>query len=99
MPDRAAGKDFRRQAIAKWAATQRRQAWNDLGLEREKLHQLLEYLASWGVDEEACDRTHRLTRKWAEAQGIDWLPLRDRLVNRGGACDCEVLANVDPDLD
>ncbi|MFI5757758.1 DUF2695 domain-containing protein [Streptomyces sp. NPDC051569] len=53
------------------------------------------------LDEElstqACDHSLRFTERWAAASDVPWPHLQKGLADQGGHCDCEVLANVDPD--
>jgi hypothetical protein len=46
---------------------------------------------------EPCDETLVMTRRWAEDHGVPWSRLETGLHDSGAGCDCEVLANVDPD--
>jgi len=57
---------------------------------------LLGYLNTELADEE-CDHTLRLTRAWAAQRSIDQDALAASVEHFGGYCDCEVLANVDPE--
>lgn len=66
-----------------------------LTLDRPALDALLDHLDE-RLSGEGCDHTLRFTQAWAEQEGRDWQPLADALHEAGGYCDCEVLANVDP---
>jgi hypothetical protein len=44
-----------------------------------------------------CDHSLQLTRAWAAQQGVDADALASSLEQFGGFCDCEVLANVEPE--
>ena len=46
-----------------------------------------------------CDHTLTFTKKWSEANGIDFNIIKTWLNEHGGFCDCEVLFNVMPDED
>jgi hypothetical protein len=63
-------------------------------LSREELDSLLDHLDS---EDRPCDETFTLTRAWAEGRDIVWSRLELGLQDAGAGCDCEVLANVDPD--
>jgi hypothetical protein len=64
-------------------------------LQPGQLKDLLEFLdEQLGV--EACDHSLRFTMRWAEAAGVDQDALEESVHHFGGGCDCEVLANVDP---
>ncbi len=45
---------------------------------------------------QVCDHSCRLTREWLGARAIPEEPVLDALLDLGAACDCEVLANVQP---
>ena len=75
---------------------QRDAAWTALTLDRPALDTLLSYLDE-RVGAEGCDHSHRLTQQWADQQRRAWEPLAEALRESGGYCDCEVLANVDPE--
>jgi hypothetical protein len=79
----------------RYRAHQREAAWQRLGIAREQLDDLLEHLDHRMV--EPCDETLAMTRRWAEDQGVPWNRLETELHDSGAGCDCEVLANVDPD--
>ena len=65
-------------------------------LDRPALDALLDHLDE-RLSEDGCDHTLRLTQAWAEQESRDWSSLADALREAGGYCDCEVMANVDPD--
>jgi hypothetical protein len=73
--------------------------WDEhMVLEPEQLRALLDHLDE-RLTHELCDHTLRGTRAWAEANGVDADALESSVVHFGGGCDCEVLANVDPETD
>ncbi len=53
---------------------------------------LMRMLAAFG-----CDNTHRWTIRWRELRAPHATALLERLAERGGFCDCEVIMNVYPD--
>ena len=61
----------------------------------EQLKELLDHLDE-SLGTTSCDHTPRLTRAWADDHGVDPEALEESLHQFGGGCDCEVLANVDP---
>jgi hypothetical protein len=65
-------------------------------LDDESLNRLLDYLDVQLADS-PCDHTLRLTRTWAAQGGINQDALAASVEHFGGYCDCEVLANVDPE--
>lgn len=89
-------RDRRRRLRDAYKAERRQEAWDTLGIDREQLDDLLagvgESLADTG-----CDHTLRHSRAWADSRSIPWPALEAGLLAGGAGCDCEVLANVDPD--
>jgi hypothetical protein len=65
-------------------------------LDEVRLDELLEHLDEQ-LPEQGCNRTLRLTRAWAVEHRIDANALETSLAHFGGYCDCEVLANVEPE--
>ncbi|WP_219151400.1 DUF2695 domain-containing protein [Amycolatopsis sp. TNS106] len=91
------GEKARRKALRNaYKEQQRVTAWNALGLDRAELDALYDWLDE-RLGAEGCDHSVRLTEMWASEQGVDWPMLREALGDAGGYCDCEVLANTDPD--
>lgn len=71
--------------------------WDEhMVLEPEELRALLRYLDA-ELGEVPCDHTLRLTLAWARTHDKDPDRLVPSLNHFGGGCDCEVLANVDPE--
>jgi hypothetical protein len=66
-------------------------------LEADELESLLDYLDEQGA-ERRCDESLALTIAWAAENDVEQEPLVAALGEFGGYCDCEVLANVDPDV-
>jgi hypothetical protein len=64
-------------------------------LEPDQLKALLDHLDE-RLPEVGCDHTPRLTRAWADDNGLEPDALEQSVAHFGGGCDCEVLANVDP---
>jgi hypothetical protein len=91
-----ADKRARRQR-AKAAMRERVTAeWDEhMILEPAQLKELLDHLDE-SLTHLDCDHSLRLTRAWAAENGIDEDALAESLFHFGGGCDCEVLANVDP---
>jgi hypothetical protein len=46
---------------------------------------------------DGCDHSLRATRNWAGAHEVDPDALAASLAHFGGYCDCEVVANVNPE--
>lgn len=51
------------------------------------------------LDQRACDHTRRIAHGWLAERGVDPDPVFARLQSRGGFCDCEILANVEPEIE
>jgi hypothetical protein len=85
---------------AKAKAAMREQAdseWDEyMVLEPAQLKALLDHLDE-SFPRAGCDHTLRLTRAWALDHDVDPDTLEKSVAHFGGFCDCEVLANVDPD--
>jgi hypothetical protein len=83
----------RRKQLKREAAHQERVRLEAaMPLSLTQLAALLEHLDGALSD---CDSTLRLTRAYLAAHGLDEARIVPWLVNRGGGCDCEVLANLD----
>jgi Protein of unknown function (DUF2695) len=61
-----------------------------------ELRALLDHLDG-ELPRHGCDHSLRLTFGWADRSGKDRDALQESLAHFGGMCDCEVLANVDPE--
>src|SRR5438094_4432629 len=75
---------------------ERTKARQALTLEREDLDNLLDHLDA-ALGAVTCDHSLRLTMVWADENGVDHDALRTSLESFGGFCDCEVLANIEPE--
>jgi Protein of unknown function (DUF2695) len=65
-------------------------------LTEPRLNALLDFLDE-RLRRTTCDHTPQLTRRWAAANGVPEDELVGALEHFGGYCDCEALANVDPE--
>ena len=65
-------------------------------LDFDQLESLLDYLDKQDAGER-CDHSLRLTTDWAVENDVQQQRLAAALSEFGGYCDCEVLANLDPD--
>ena len=81
-----------RQQRAKAAMRQRAaDEWDEhMTLTPEQLKALLDHLDE-SLGTTPCNYSLDITRAWAAANGVD-----SSVGHFGGGCDCEVLANVDP---
>ncbi|MFJ9518461.1 DUF2695 domain-containing protein [Kitasatospora sp. NPDC101801] len=89
-------RDRRRELRDAYKAGVKRDEWDVLGIGREQLDDLLAHLEE-KLGETGCDHSLRHSRDWADSRGEPWSELEQGLQASGGGCDCEVLANVDPD--
>ena len=95
-PSPAEKKALRKQARAETRARDSAE-WDEyMTLQPHELRALLGVLDA-ELGETPCEHTYRLTRAWAASRKIDWGRLEPSLVHFGGGCDCEVLANVNPE--
>lgn len=95
--DRRTELERRRSLKRAYKNAQREVAWAALGIDRAQLDLLYAYVERRRA-QHGCDNTLRFTGEWAVAHPeIDWPYLRLALAEAGGHCDCEVLANTDPD--
>jgi hypothetical protein len=65
-------------------------------LDEHFLNDLLDHL-DVRLPEVGCDHTLRVTRAWAADRGFDAEAVAASVAEFGGYCDCEVLANVEPE--
>jgi hypothetical protein len=89
--------DERKRTLKREArAGEKASAQQAMLLDKERLNDLLDHLDE-SLSEGGCDHTLRLTRGWAAERGLDSDALAASVARFGGYCDCEVLANVDPE--
>ena len=87
------------QRKAERAETRARESaeWDEhMVLEPHDLRALLNNLDA-ELRDAPCEHTYRLTKAWAKTRNVDWERLEPSLRHFGGSCDCQVLANVDPE--
>jgi Protein of unknown function (DUF2695) len=93
--DKAEKKRLRERARAKVRAASEAE-WRDrIVLGPEQLKAMLDDLDEQ-LPKRGCDHTLRLTLGWATAHAVEPEDLKASVAHFGGSCDCEVLANVDP---
>jgi len=88
--------DRKRELRRAYKLGERQRAQAALPLGASQLAGLLDHLDS-RLGREVCDHSLRFTREWAAANGVDADELAASLEELGGYCDCEVLANVEPE--
>ena len=74
-------------------ATERSQLEKSLPLPPKELRDLFEHLDQSLA--EGCDSTLRFTRAFVREKALPQKPVLEWLIEHGGGCDCEVLANVE----
>ncbi|MED7951084.1 DUF2695 domain-containing protein [Streptomyces sp. BE20] len=89
-------RDRRRMLRDAHKAEHKRAERDLLGLDREQLDDLLDHVEERLADTD-CDHTLRHSRAWADAWSVPWSAPEAGLLANGAGCDCEVLANLDPD--
>ncbi|RBY84169.1 DUF2695 domain-containing protein [Blastococcus sp. TF02A-26] len=67
-------------------------------IDRDQLESLLDHVDAALEEAGGCDDSPRFTDEWAEQHGVDVDRLHEGLLEWGGGCDCEVVANVEPEL-
>jgi hypothetical protein len=87
----------RRDARRAYKQAERGSAREAMVLDEAQLSDLLDYLDDH-VAEAGCDHTLRFTQAWASERGIQPSALVRSVQQFGGYCDCEVVANVEPEL-
>jgi hypothetical protein len=86
----------KRDARRAYKEAERGRASEAMVLDETQLSDLLDYLDE-RLQHAGCDHTLRLTERWAAERRIESRGLLASLEHFGGYCDCEVLANVDPE--
>jgi hypothetical protein len=66
-------------------------------VDEQRLNELFDHLDSALEEGAGPNQTLRLTRAWPAERGIDEDALTESVEGFGGYCDCEAVANVDPD--
>ncbi len=89
-------KDRRKALRESYKRNYRERERPHLHLSDQQLGALLNRLDE-GLGRAPCDHTLRITMQWASASGVDEIALRDEILDLGQGCDCEVLANLDPE--
>ena len=86
----------KRDARREYKEAERDRARGAMVLDEVQLSDLLDYLDDH-VAEAGCDHTLRFTEAWATERGIESPALVRSVQHFGGHCDCEVVANVEPE--
>ncbi len=81
-----------------WRDQQRKAALAALPLPLPELKAMFDML-DVEFPRQGCDHTRRLTRAWLESRGHDVARVFVWLDAQGGFCDCEILANVEQQVD
>jgi hypothetical protein len=88
--------DRKRELKRAFKEREKESARSAMPLSEEQLNDLLDYLDE-RLPEVGCDHSLRLTREWAATNAVEARALATSVEHFGGFCDCEVLANVDPE--
>ena len=88
-------KQKRKAALKQWKHAEGANLLAGMPLAPEQLHRLLNYL---DANLKACDHTTKLTTIFLHVEHLERDKVLSWLADRGGYCDCEVLANL-ADLD
>ena len=94
MPDQNE-KNKRKQILSDLRKKSKEEFENSLPMSRDNFKNLFDYLDT-ELRENDCDDTNRLTRSYLDQMGI--VNSQEVLVwlgEKGGYCDCEILANVE----
>jgi hypothetical protein len=89
------GNKGKKALLKQWKADQRTKARAKLPLPNEQMKALFDTL-DLELPQRGCDKTLRIVREWCEQYGVAFGPVDAWLVENGGCCDCEALANVEP---
>jgi hypothetical protein len=92
----APNRDQRKAMLRALKEQQRAAAEAALPLPKVELAALFDYLDA-ELGETGCDDTPRLTTRFLRDRGLDVDRVAAWLREAGGHCDCEVLANVEPE--
>jgi Protein of unknown function (DUF2695) len=86
----------RKELLRAHKAATHESARKTLGLTESELTALRDTLDA-AAEHLRCDHTVRITREWATSRGLDPNTVSAGVREFGGFCDCEVLANVEPE--
>jgi hypothetical protein len=90
--------DRKKQLKTEWRDQQRRAALAALPLPIDELKAMFDML-DVELPLHGCDHSRRLTRVWLKKRGHDVDAVFTWLDTQGGFCDCEVLNNVEQNVD
>jgi hypothetical protein len=85
----------RRQALVEKIAQEKQsQAEAAMPISKPDLKALFDYVDE-RLEQDGCDHTLKATRSFLAQQNLPQEPILDWLVEEGGGCDCEIIANVE----
>jgi hypothetical protein len=84
----------RKASLAGWKAQQRAAARAKLPLPDDQMRALFDMLDA-ELPRRGCDKSLRLVREWCGRLGLPFGPVDACLLDNGGCCDCEALANAE----
>lgn len=88
-------KQNRKEALDRWKSEQRAAASKKLPLPNAELRSLFDYLDA-ELPVRGCDHSHRICLDWISQRSAPPEELLNWLRENGGYCDCEALANAEP---
>jgi hypothetical protein len=88
----------KKQLKDQWRNQQRQAARSAFPLSADELRAMFDML-DVQLPREGCDHSRRLTEAWLKSRGHDVDRVSAWLDTLGGFCDCEVLANVEQEVD
>jgi hypothetical protein len=87
-----------REIQRQWREQQRAKARGEFPLPFDDLKAMFDMLDA-DLPRQGCNKTRRLTQQWLESNGHDTEAVFAWLDAQGGYCDCEILANVEEQID
>ncbi len=87
-------KEQRKAKIKQYKDEQKNKFINSLPVSRDIFHKLFDYLDK-RLSEEDCNNNLEMTEEFLKQCNIPIEEVEDWLIENGGGCDCEVLANVE----
>ena len=91
-------KDEKRKLLAEYKRKQKEAFLASLPMSADLFRELFDYLDE-ELSEQDCHDDLRLTKAFLDEHNCDTEAVLDWLVENGGACDCEVLGNIEEKFD
>jgi hypothetical protein len=88
-------KERRKQLLKEFREKQREEFEQNLPIDRKVFKKLFDYLDNQ-FEENDCDDTNKMTVEFLKKQKVENIEVvLNWLIENGGYCDCEILANVE----